>query len=334
MLVEEDGLALGGDVAHVVAHDERRGRDRPDRHLRPLLVERDARRAGLGQPADEQHVHVVPVAAVRPVGPRPRLERRAVVAPVGDNVGEGAPAALDIGVVAPEVAPVIDVLLERLRRLVAPGVRGPAARVHDVAPARAQRLAHRRVPVLVICLRPTAVHLHVVDAPPRERLRVELLVLGGRRIAAARGGRLGRVRGERQVEAVVVVAESLHASRKPGRVRPQLLRRRVPRRVLLLPAVVHVNAAVAMRREAPRDHGVRLRLVQVRRNAVLRLLVAIDFASEYLPRHPTHRGRPCKLGVHAGQHQQRTSDEHAMAPRAVHGEQRRLRRPTRSNTAP
>mmetsp|Transcript_46346 Transcript_46346/g.114934 ORF Transcript_46346/g.114934 Transcript_46346/m.114934 type:complete len:252 (-) Transcript_46346:413-1168(-) len=204
--VEQDGFRLRGHVAHVVPHDERRSGDRPDRHLRALLVERDARGAISLTSADQQHVHIMPVATERAIRAGPRLQGFAVVAPVLDDVGKALPAALDVLVIAPQVAPVIDIRLEWLGGLVLPRVCRPTAAVHNLPPTPLERTAHRGVAVLVVRGRTAPVDFHVVDAPLRKRLRVDLLMVCRGWVASASRRRLSGVRREREVARVEVAA--------------------------------------------------------------------------------------------------------------------------------
>ena len=82
------------------------------------------------------------------------------------------------------------------------------------------------------------VRADALDAPAREGLRVDRLVVLAGRVAAARLRALGRVHGEGEARRVHVVAERLHAAREALEVAAQLVRRRVARGGLLLPAVL------------------------------------------------------------------------------------------------
>ena len=172
---------------------------------------------------------------------------------------------------------------------------------HQLATRRA-RSRHARAPRrarLRVRQRKRSGARHALDAPAREGLRVEHLVALRRRVAAARLAALGRVHGEAQARRVHVVAERLHAGREALRVAAQLLGRRVARRRLLLPAVIHVHARVAGRSQARRDEPVRDALVERLADALGRRLVRavvrrrVQVAAEDLPRHP-ERAEMCR----------------------------------------
>ena len=86
MDVEQRRLGPGrGDVAHIVSHDQRRGHDAEQRHLRLLLGPGDA------AVADDEHVRVVPVVRPRVLGQHLRVvpevvEDEALAAPRAGGV--------------------------------------------------------------------------------------------------------------------------------------------------------------------------------------------------------------------------------------------------------
>ena len=87
---------------------------------------------------------------------------------------------------------------------------------------------------------------------------------------------------ERAALGMDVVAQGLEPGGEARGVGLQLSRLGVARRVLLLPAVVHMDRVVSSVKKAARHHRIRLLHIQILRNAHDRVSTAVEVAAECL----------------------------------------------------